>query len=496
MSGTSGSAVPPRIRTGVPGLDEILGGGLFRGGVYMVVGAPGVGKTVLGNQVAFNHARNGGRVVYATLLSESHGRLLAFMREMTFFEARFVGDAITYLNGYTSVETEGLHGLLKLLRGLVRERSASLLVIDGMLSAAALGQTEVEYKKFVQQLQTWIEVVGCTVVLLSSAREIDLRPEYTMVDGIFELEYARVGPRRIRELTVKKLRGSAYREGSHAYEIHDAGVVVWPRIETFAGQAARAKPPPGDRARFGVERLDALFEGGLARGSATLILGANGVGKTTLGLHFLAGGLEAGERGVHFSFYEDPPAVMENADRLGLGFSRRVERGDLRICWQPSSEISLDRVGHEMLAVVRRIDAKRLFFDGLEAFMRAAYPERMPAFFSALVQEFRTLGVTTMFTSEVFRLLVTDFRTPFPGLSALVDNIVLLLQNEVEGRLVRAVAVAKARARPHGRGVLEFTIGPRGIEFPAGGPLVATGTAAARTRRKASSRRGSGGRKR
>ncbi len=477
---------PSRLPTGIPGLDEVLQGGLHPGGVYIVIGAPGAGKTVLANQLAFAHARAGGRVVYATLLAETHGRLLSFLETMSFFEAARVGDQLSYLNGYTALEAGGLAGLLQLVRDVVRARNASLLVLDGMLPARTLAESEVAYKKFVQQLQTWIEVVGCTVVILSSARESELRPEYTMVDGIVELEYARAGFRRVRELTVRKLRGSAFREGAHSYAITGDGVRVYPRIEGVAGD----RPRGDDAARlsFGRPALDRLIGGGLARCSCTLVLGANGSGKTTLGLHFLAAGLDAGEPVLHVSFYEDPRAVLDNADRLGLRFAERQGPGKLDLRWLPAAELSLDRVGYEILDAIRQTGARRVLLDGLDAFQRSTYPERLPAFLSAFLQELRALEVTTVLTSEAPRLLVSDFQTPFPGLSAVVDNLFLLLQAERDGALRRSLVIVKTRGRAHFDGAASFTIGPDGLVFGA-----APGATPSPRRRRAGPR---GGRRR
>src|SRR5215471_4373293 len=105
MSDSSHTApLPPRVPTGLAGLDLILGGGLFKGGVYIVMGRPGTGKTIFGNQLAFHHLRGGGRAVYCTLLSETHGRLLAFLQTMSFVDGAAIGDAIAYVNGYSSTE--------------------------------------------------------------------------------------------------------------------------------------------------------------------------------------------------------------------------------------------------------------------------------------------------------------------------------------------------------------------------------------------------------
>ena len=75
-----------RVPTGVPGLDTILQGGFLRGGIFIIQGAPGAGKTILGNQICFRHAATGGRAVYVTLLAESHARMLLHIAQLGFFE--------------------------------------------------------------------------------------------------------------------------------------------------------------------------------------------------------------------------------------------------------------------------------------------------------------------------------------------------------------------------------------------------------------------------
>src|SRR5216684_107654 len=116
-----GSKPLKRISSGIPGLDVVLRGGIFEGGIYMLVGGPGAGKTILANQFAFNYAAAGGRVLYVTLLSESHARLFSSLKEMEFFAPKFLGSSISYISGYAALEAGRLNGLLKLLRKAVRD---------------------------------------------------------------------------------------------------------------------------------------------------------------------------------------------------------------------------------------------------------------------------------------------------------------------------------------------------------------------------------------
>jgi circadian clock protein KaiC len=460
---TQAVPVPPRVPTGVAGLDAILGGGLFKGGVYIVMGKPGVGKTILGNQIAFRHVAAGGRAVYATLLSETHGRLLAFLQTMAFFDASAVGDAIAYVNGYVATEADGLAGLLQIVRGTVRDRRASLLVIDGMVTAASVASSEEAYKRFIQELQTWVEMIGCTVLLLtSSPADGDVRPEQTMVDGVFQLDVRAAGPRRIRQLAVTKFRGSAYLEGEHVYEIDAGGIHVYPRLEPALAGAEPIDFDP-EYVGFGIPPLDVLIGGGFMRGSTTMILGPAGSGKSTLAQHFLRAGLAAGETVACFGFFANTPLLVRVADEMGFGFSEAVKMGRFHAWWQPAAERLLDKMGWQILDLVAQVHPARLVVDGIEGFRQTEDPERLSGFFAVLSQELRRQRVTSIFTAETSAPIGPDLVVPSHRLSAITQNIVLLRAVGRERGLERTLAVLKTRDRAHDSAVTPFSITSRGI---------------------------------
>ena len=452
-----------RISSGVDGLDAILGGGFFQAGIYIVSGKPGAGKTTLANQMCFRHVGNGGRALYVTLLAETHGRMLAQLGQMSFFDLQHVGGSIKYINGFTAVESAGLGGLLELLRAAIREHRADLLVLDGMVTASALAGSDTDYKRFIKELQTWVGVIGCTVLFLTSAgAELGQQPEHTMVDGLVELCSSRLALRSLREISVSKFRGSAFVEGGHAYEITSDGVVVYPRLEGTASPVPPAQVEP-ERIGFGIEGLDRMLDGGVSAGSTTLVLGSSGAGKTLLGLHFLTEGARRGETGLHFGFYEMPRHLTSKGDRIGLDLGRHVEEGRVHLHWQPPAERVLDALAVELLTLVRSHGVKRLLIDGLVGFKEAAWPERLSAFFSVLCKELSNLGVTTCITEETRELFVRRIEVPTSGVSAIFDNILFLRQTEVRAELHRLVSVMKTRDTAHARVLYEFDIGARGI---------------------------------
>ncbi|MGA7731283.1 MAG: ATPase domain-containing protein [Chloroflexia bacterium] len=297
---------PQRVPSGIAGLDTILNGGFLRGGIYFVSGQPGTGKTILSNQIAFNHANSGGRVVFASILSETHARMFAHLSSLSFFNPEPIGDSLYYISGYGAVEKEGLKGLLSVLQGAVRDNKATLLIIDGTLTAETYASSNVKFKEFIHQLQSYADVYGCTVLLLSSADNGETAADriagQTTVDGLILLRNKLAGLRSVRELHVQKFRGSSFLEGVHAMEITGDGVQVYPRLEiALAGRVKATGLDKVDRERlaFGIERLDAMLQGGLLTGSSTVLLGPSGSGKTLRGLTYLA----EGARGAAMSLF-------------------------------------------------------------------------------------------------------------------------------------------------------------------------------------------------
>lgn len=454
-----------RMSTGVDGLDTVLNGGLFERSVYIVMGRPGAGKTILANQLCYKHVTAGGRALYVTLLAEMHAAMLGQLGKLSFFDPAVVGDALVYLNGLAVLEEGGLDALLKMLRQGIREQRASLLVIDGMVTAAVFASSDVAYKRFIQELQSWASLMGVTVVLLtSSTTGTEADAEHTMVDGLIELRSTMHQRRCLRDLRVPKFRGSAFLEGRHSYAITDAGLQVFPKLEALLG--VRRHGRYSERAvETGVPGLDRLLGGGFTEGSTTLVVGSSGAGKTVICLQFLHAGAQAGEPVLYAGLFENPAALLGKARRLGLDFEKPGGgETPLHIEWWPAAEILLDAFGLRLLEVVRSRNIRRLVIDGLAGIHgRVPYPERIASFFAVLAQELQDLGVTTLLTEETRELYVHQVAVPTGGISALSQNIVFLRNVEIDAELHWLISVMKTRDTAHARGLYQFEITDRGV---------------------------------
>ena len=296
---TDGSRGPiERVSSYVPGLDAVLCGGFLRGGLYMIQGLPGMGKTILGNQIIYSQPSANSRTLFVTVLGESHGRMLMHLRTMQFFDEARMPDQVAYINAYNALEDEGLKGLLTLLRREVQARKATLVVLDGMSAVAAKASAEFELKRFVHELQTLASATSCTMFLLTTVPRDMSSPEHTMVDGLIELRQRSFGPRIERRLLVRKLRGSNFLEGEHAFHITEKGVAVFPRIEALFSMPTLRPAPPHTRVSSGLVSLDTMLGGGIPAATMTALVGPSGAGKTTLCLHFLTGSSASEPRSV------------------------------------------------------------------------------------------------------------------------------------------------------------------------------------------------------
>lgn len=456
-----------RMPTGVPGLDTVLHGGVFRGGIYIVQGTPGAGKTILANQLCFNHVAAGGRALYVTLLTESHTRLLSHLAALSFFDEAALPDRVAYLSAFRLLEEDGLKGLVDTLRREIRARKVTLLILDGLVSAEETAGTPREFKKFIHELQTQAGLTDCTMVLLTSAlvEQRFVAAEHTMVDGLFEVQTRMHGRRSERAIQVHKMRGSAFHHGLHSMRITDDGVRVFPRTEALLAQPTVPDGRDGPLVSTGVAGLDAMLGGGLPRHSVTLVMGPPGSGKTTTGLHFLGA---SDEPGLLVGFHETPAAFAYKAESLGLPVARMLADGRVATLWQPPTEGLVDEVAQTLLDTVRARGVRRVFIDGIEGFDRLTdEKDRVAPFLSALTNELRCLGVTTMATGEM------DLGGIVPGqplaglsigaLSPFGDAIVALRYAAAHATVRRFASVLKSRDTAIDLRLRGFTIGRGGL---------------------------------
>lgn len=461
-----------KLPTGVPGLDQVLGGGLPEFSFSLIAGPPGSGKTTLAHQILFHNASADRPALYFTVLGEPPLKMLRYQQQMGFFAPEKVDDSIHFV----SLSHEVLHqDLGKVLQSIVREvdeSSPRLVVVDSFrtLVRVAEGRGEMELQGFVQMLAIHLTSWEATTFLVGEYLESEMRdnPVFTVADGILWLSQHVDRNSVVRKLQVMKMRGQAPLPGLHTFRITDAGLQVFPRtIQRMESE----KVTPLKRISSGIPGMDAMMGGGMSAGDSILLAGPSGSGKTVFATHFVAEGVKQGEPGVIAIFEEHPQEYLARASSLGFDLEAMVRRGDLKVIYLRPLDLSVDETLLEILESVQQLGAKRVVIDSLSGFELALAPTFREDFRESLYRMVGTLtggGVAVLMTVEVVEAF-DQLRFSPHEVSFLSDVILLLRYVEIQGQLRRVLSVVKMRHSDHSKDWREYQITSHGMAL--GGTL-------------------------
>jgi circadian clock protein KaiC len=452
-----------KLATGDSSLDLVVGGGLAPGSLVIVAGPPGSGKTILAQQICFANATAEHKALYYTTWSEPHDKLVRHLEPFAFFDRGVLGKSVEFLQLAELIGGDGTGGFGAAGDEILRQSFASnpaIIVIDSSKALHDVIEPE-GFRRSIYELASKVAYSDAVLLLVGeySPGETRTEPEFAVADGILQLENEARGPVDRRWLRVLKMRGAEVAPGQHSFRITEQGFEVFPRLETTL---PRHVPTLTDRASFGDAKLDAATGGGIPRGDSTLLIGPSGVGKTLLGLKFIAAGVAQGERCLHISFQETADQVREKAASAGHEWSS-VPESQLVIRQIPPVELDLDEVGALIRNELAKGAIKRVVIDSLaELAFSARETERLPAYVWALGGFVRAVGGTTIFTNEMAAL---GRGSDLGGLSFIFNNVFFLRYVEIQSELRRGLNVLKMRQSAHEKGLIGFTIDENGITF-------------------------------
>jgi circadian clock protein KaiC len=457
-----------RFPTGVPGLDEVLGGGLPEYSFVLVAGDPGTGKTTLANQIMFNLATPERPAVHFTVLGEPTVKMLRYQQQFSFFEAEAVNDRIHFLNLSEGALRRDLDAVLQTITSTVERLNPGIVVVDSFRTIVrAMDSHMNDLQEFLQRLSlhltTW-QVTSFLVGEYGNEESLD-DPVLTIADGIVWLHQSAERNSVVRKLHVLKMRGQAPLPGLHTMRITGDGLHIFPRILQTPPDLPQSNT--GERLPVGLPAMDEMLGGGIPVRDSVLIAGPAGSGKTSLTTHFIASGLKEGQPGVIAVFEERPKDYIRHAKTLNVEFEASQQSGLLEVLYLRPLDLSVDEVLLQIQGAVQRTGAKRLVIDSLSGFELALAPTFREDFRESLYRLVNALtveGVTVMMTVEVATSF-TDLIFSPNLVSFLADDIILQRYVEIDGELRKMMTVVKMRGSNHSRDLRLYEVTEQGLEL-------------------------------
>jgi len=450
-----------RVQTGNPQADSILGGGFPGNSINIVMGDPGTGKTIFAEQMLFHNAGGDRPLLYITTLSEPLSKVVTYVQRFSFFDIDRIGKQIQYEDLGRALSEHGPEALLTWLNDAIKTLSPRIIIIDSFRAIHDLAMATDDMRAFMSRFAGLLSAYDVTAFLLGEYTRADVGhlPEFAVADSIVELARQPLTARDERFFRVLKLRGSAYREGQHAFRITSDGLALYPRL--VAPRVPEHYESLVDRLPTGVDGLDELMGGGPYAGSTTLVIGATGSGKTTIALQFAIEGVKRGEEVMYVNFQENPAQLRRALTKLGYDPALAEAQG-FSLMYASPVELQIDSIVARIFDTIHAGTVRRLIIDAVgDLAIAASDQQRLHDYLYSLIQHFAVRGVTTMLTLESGAGALGARSWTDERFSYMSDNLIHLSWGDAQGGR-RGIRVVKMRGSDHEHATREFDIGPRG----------------------------------
>ncbi len=457
-----------KCETGVPGLDEVLSGGLPRNHLYLLQGRPGTGKTTLALQFLLEGARRGERTLYVTFsetrqeleaVAKSHGWDLS---DITILELMEISAGIGHANQTTLFHTSEieLSKTIALLLEKIKEANAKRVVFDSVSELRLLADNSLRYRRQMLSFKQFFINRGATVLFLDdlTTEAGDLHVQ-SIVHGVLLLEKFRAGYGvERRQFHIAKLRGVGFRGGTHDYLIRRGGVSIFPRLVS----SDHASDFKREVYSTGVRELDSLLGGGFDKGTSNLLLGPAGTGKSTISVRFAVTAADRGLKVAIYSFEESLANIVARATELGMDLAGHLKTGKVSLRKVDPAEMTPGQFTSMLREATTRDEIDVVIIDSLNGYIHAM-PEQQ--FLMLQLHELLAyLGgrgvVTIMILAQAG--IVGAMQSPL-DLTYLADSVIITRYFEALGHVKKAISVIKKRTGHHENTLRELKIGQGGI---------------------------------
>ncbi|HTK05389.1 MAG TPA: circadian clock protein KaiC [Candidatus Eisenbacteria bacterium] len=459
--------------TGIEALDTLLNGGFPAGATVLLAGSSGTGKTILATHWLFaGYDLYGEPGIYISM-TEPVVKAIRNASNMSFFKQELINPLQVHFTDLRAVmkgmdldnqdfTKDDIARLVDMIRNMAKQSGAKRVVLDSVTAMAYRLRDKDLIRDFIFQLGTMLGQIDANVILTSEVTGEGYSVfgvEEFISDGILKLAYLPGAEERIRQLEVVKMRGSAFNAHPSVYRITTDGIRMFPYAHReLVGRIS------DKRLSTGIAGFDRMAMGGFFEGSATLMTGASGTGKTVTTLHLVADALKKGKRCLYVSLEESRDQLYKNAASFYVDFAAYEKKGQLRTVAMYPEQRYLDEHVLEIQRAVAEGGIELAVIDSLTALGNTFNEALVRDFTARMVTYFKNKLVTSVFTHASESLLgatgITEAR-----LSSLFDNIVMLRFVEVSSALRRGIIIIKMRGSDHDEALREFVFTPQGIRI-------------------------------
>jgi circadian clock protein KaiC len=445
----------------VAGLDEICQGGLLARRAYLIRGGPGSGKTILGMHFLSCGAVKGERTLFISLgepeseLRQNAGVLGFDLSGVHMLDLSPSSEFFTDLRSYdifSPAEVERDPVAQKISK-TVRELRPDRVFVDGMRQFQYLTPDAFHFRRQVSSFLRLLMEQGATVLFTSESELPDEDLQF-ICDGALQLNSTPDS----RSVYVIKFRGSDFRSGAHSLRLTSSGMEVFPRL--LPEQHTRDFQP--EPIPSGIAEIDQMLEGGLERGTISLVTGPSGVGKTTLGLHFVKEAARRGERSVVYLFEELEQTMLRRCEATNIPVQEMVAKGTFCVTQIEPLQFTADQFARMVRQEVEKKKARVVMIDSIAGYRLSLRGQDLVTHLHGLAKYLQNMGVAVLLINEV-EAITGDFRVSEVGVSYVADNIVFLRYIEIRGEICKALGVLKKRLSDHDKVMREIKITGAGI---------------------------------
>jgi len=455
--------------TGIPGFDEITGGGLPQGRPTLICGSAGAGKTLFAMEF----------LVKGTMLHNQPGVFMSFeetdeelsknVASLGFDVKQLIAEKKLLLDYVfierSEIEETGeydLEGLFLRLGYAIDTIGAKRVVLDTLEALFSALPNEAIIRAELRRLFRWLKDKGVTAVITCERGDGTLTRyglEEYVADCVILLDHRVHNQISTRRMRIVKYRGTAHGTNEYPFLIDEQGFSVLPITSVGLNHKA-----PTERVASGISRLDTMLDGkGFYRGSSILLSGTAGTGKSTIAGHFVEAACKRGERALYFAFEESQDQIIRNTRSVGIELETFVKKDLLRFQNARPSTFGLEVHLASIHKLITTYEPHVVVVDPVTNFLAVGDSDETKSMLMRLIDFLKVQQITAMFTSLTSAGLVVEDSEV--GVSSLMDAWLLVKNIEYNGERNRGLYILKARGIGHSNQVREFLVTSHGIEL-------------------------------